>query len=92
MIASTYPDGLEWSMEQVAGTTELETTGGIYILAEKIQSLTSLLPDYAWKYNESMTGTVFSGIFGGIVVIIVCTMICFLLKYFRKKSRERTKE
>ena len=86
LLASAYPDGLEWSMERVAGTAELEAEGGVYALAEKVQSLTSLFPDYAWKNSESATGTVFSGIFGGIVVITVCVGLCYLLKRFRKKA------
>ncbi len=86
LLASAYPDGLEWSMEQVAGTAELEAEGGIYALVEKIQSLTSLFPDYAWKNSESLTGTVFSGVFGGIVVIAVCVVICYVLRHFRKKD------
>ena len=30
LLASAYPDGLEWSMERVAGTAELEAEGGIF--------------------------------------------------------------
>lgn len=86
LLASAYPDGLEWSMERVAGTTELEAEGGIYALTEKIQALTSLFPDYAWKNSESVTGTSFSGVLGGIVVIAVCVGICYILKCFRKKA------
>lgn len=85
LLASAYPDGLEWSVEKVAGTAELEAKGGIYALAESIQKITSFLPDYAWKNNESVSGTIFSGVFGGIVVIAVCVFVCFILRYFRKK-------
>lgn len=93
LMASAYPDGLEWSMERVAGTAELEAEGTVYAVAEKIQSLTSFLPDYAWKNKESVTGTIFSGVFGGIVVIAVCAAGCFLIKCFRKKTlREQEDE
>lgn len=88
LTASAYPDGLEWSVERVAGVTELDAEGGIYALAEKIQSLTALLPDYAWKNSESVTGTIISGVVGGIVVIAVCVVICCILKHLRKKSKE----
>lgn len=88
LTASAYPDGLEWSVERVAGVTELDAEGGIYALAEKIQSLTALLPDYAWKNSESVTGTMISGVVGGIVVIAVCVVICFTLKHLRKKRKE----
>ena len=36
LFASAYPDGLEWSMEKVAGTAELEAAGGVYESAAKI--------------------------------------------------------
>ncbi len=85
LIASTNPDGLEWSVERVAGVAELEAEGDIYALTEKIQSLTSLLPDYTWKNSESVTGTVFSGVIGGVVVIAVCVAICCILKRLRQK-------
>lgn len=86
LMASANPDGLEWSMEQVAGTAELKAEGGFYALAAKIQSLTSFFPDYAWKNSESVTGTAFSGVLGGVVVIAVCVGICYVLKYFHKKK------
>ena len=37
LFASAFPDGLEWSMEQVAGTSELEAEGGAYSAAKSIQ-------------------------------------------------------
>ena len=68
LYASAFPDGLEWSMEQVAGTTELEAQGTVYEKAENIQETTSLLPDYAFPDSESAVGTSFSGIVGALVV------------------------
>ena len=53
LFASAFPDGLEWSMEQVAGTSELEAEGGVYDTAASVQETTSLLPDYAFKNSES---------------------------------------
>lgn len=86
LVASAYPDGLEWSMEKVAGTTELEAAGGIFDTAANIQNATSLLPDYAFKGSESILGTSFSGLVGGIVVIGVCVFACYGLKLFKKKK------
>lgn len=91
LTASAYPDGLEWSVERVAGQAEMKREGGIYTLTEKIQSLTSLLPDYTWKNRESVTGTVFSGVIGGIVVIAVCVAICCILKRSRQKAIKEQK-
>lgn len=91
LMASAAPDGLEWSMERVAGTVELEAEGGIYTLAEKIQSLTALFPDYGWRSGESVTGTIASGILGGLVVTSVCIAGCYVLRSIRKRNK-RTRE
>lgn len=86
LFASAYPDGLEWSMEQVAGTSELEADGSVYETADRIQSTTAVLPDYAFKNSESAVGTSFSGIVGGAVVVVVCVGACYLFKFFRRKE------
>ena len=86
LFASSFPDGLEWSMEQVAGTTELEAEGGAYETAAGIQETTSLLPDYAFKNSESAVGTSFSGIVGALVVVGVCVGASYAFRFFRKKE------
>ncbi len=86
LFASAFPDGLEWSMEQVAGTTELEADGGVYNTAAGIQDTTSLLPDYAFKDNESAAGTSFSGIVGSLVVVGVLVGASYAFKFFKKKE------
>ena len=42
LFASANPDGLEWSMEKVAGTTELDAKGAAYQKAADIQEWTAL--------------------------------------------------
>ncbi|MCR5342236.1 MAG: PDGLE domain-containing protein, partial [Butyrivibrio sp.] len=86
LFASAFPDGLEWSMEQVAGTTELEADGGAYDTAAGIQETTSLLPDYAFKNSESAAGTSFSGIVGSLVVVGVMVGASYAFKFFKKKD------
>lgn len=76
-------------MERVAGTAELESEGSIYALADGIQSATSLLPDYSWKDNGSVYGTMFSGIIGGVAVVSVCVAVCIILKFFRHRSGDK---
>ncbi|MDO4960938.1 MAG: energy-coupling factor ABC transporter permease [Eubacteriales bacterium] len=88
LFASSNPDGLEWSMEQVAGTAELEAEGGIYDYAAALQDTTSLLPDYAFKDSESAAGTSFSGIFGSIIVAALCMGACYVFSFFRKKKEK----
>lgn len=88
-FASASPDGLEWSMEKVAGTTELLADGRLYELAEKVQGLTALLPDYGFQASESAAGTSFSGIVGGVAVLAVCLSVCLAIK--RAKQAELKK-
>lgn len=86
LAASSYPDGLEWSMEKIAGTTELEAEGGIYDTAASAQEAVAVLPDYSFKGSESAWGTSFSGILGSLIVVGVCVGSCYAFKFFRKKK------
>jgi cobalt/nickel transport system permease protein len=88
LFASALPDGLEWSMEKIAGTTELEASGAIYDFVARIQEKTALLPDYAFRHSDSAVGTSFSGIVGGLVVVGVCVGVSYLLRFFRKAGNQ----
>lgn len=87
LFASSFPDGLEWSMEKITGSTELEASGSIYETADSIVSATALLPDYAFKGSESAAGTSFSGIVGALAVLGLCIGVCYLFKFFKKKDK-----
>jgi len=54
-FASTNPDGLEWSIERVAGTAELESASGIHRIFSEIQNRVAFLPDYGFKTVEDDT-------------------------------------
>lgn len=82
--ASSYPDGLEWSIEKLTGTTEVDSNGVAYQSAERIQEATAILPDYTFKNSDSVIGTSVSGIVGGLTVVILCIGGCYLFKFFRK--------
>lgn len=93
LAASANPDGLEWSIERLTGSAELEAAGEVYQAAGSVQEFTALLPDYAFKGSESALGTTFSGIAGGLVVVGVCVGACWLFKFFRKsRAAEGTKQ
>lgn len=87
LAASSNPDGLEWSIERLTGSAEVEAEGGIYETAGHVQEATALLPDYAFKGSESALGTAFSGVAGGAVVLVACVGACYLFKFFRKKEQ-----
>lgn len=85
LLASEYPDGLEWSIEKITNSTEIEVKSEVYDSFEKVQENTSVLPDYNFKDSDLAIGTSLSGIVGGIVVAVVCIGGCYLFKLFRKE-------
>lgn len=85
-FASEHPDGLEWSMERITGSTELDAgASAVYGIAEKIQNITAIFPDYAFKNSESAAGTSVSGVLGGAIVLIVCIAFSVLVKSIKGK-------
>lgn len=75
-IASSYPDGLEWSIENIAGDNGLPEAAGT--IADKIagvQQSTSFLPDYS---------STWSGIIGCTIVVALVWIVCTI---FTRKAR-----
>lgn len=92
LLASSNPDGLEWSMEKVAGTAELETTGNAYDSAANIQESTAFLPDYGFKSADgegSAAGTSVSGIVGAGITLVLAGGTGYLI-YAVKRRKEKT--
>ncbi|KNZ40682.1 energy-coupling factor ABC transporter permease [Acetobacterium bakii] len=89
LFASANPDGLEWAMERVAGTTELETSGDVYGNAGEIQEATAILPDYGFKDGDgSAVGTSVSGIVGGGITLLLAGGVGYLI-YAVKRKKEK---
>ncbi len=89
-FASTFPDGLEWSIEKVYGKPELpEQEHGIAGALKGFQEKTAFLPDYNFKKLESEgkkeeathswpgvnIGTSLSGFIGAIIVLGIVLII-----------------
>ncbi|MCR5396329.1 MAG: energy-coupling factor ABC transporter permease [Lachnospiraceae bacterium] len=91
LFASAFPDGLEWSIERITGSTELESAGGIYDVFASIQEKTAFLPDYALKGSESAVGTTISGIVGAVIVLLLCVAVSYVFKFFRNQNKETVK-
>ena len=67
LLASQYPDGLEWSVEKITGSTELKSPeqGPAAHAAQKageVQEKTAVMPDY--EYADGSGGTSAAGILG----------------------------
>ncbi len=100
-FASTYPDGLEWSIEKLTGKGELpEQEQGIPAALKTVQEKTAFLPDYNFKsvnrekpetekstaWPGIETGISVAGILGGAIVLGMIVLIGFALKVFKKRQ------
>ncbi|MDR2784460.1 MAG: energy-coupling factor ABC transporter permease [Treponema sp.] len=90
IFASAYPDGLEWSMEGVAGTAELEAEGPAFRQAEAIQEATAFMPDYGFPSGgeDSAAGTAVAGIAGSLLTCALAGLAGFVI-WRVKKSRAK---
>ena len=86
LIASSFPDGLEWSSERLTGSTEIEAEGGVYETAGGIQESISFLPDYNLPDSESAAGTSLSGIVGALMVVVLAGGGAALFRFFRHRE------
>ena len=99
LLASSNPDGLEWSIdgvlrkaEPVAAMAEngeprgIEAEGGAYDAFSGIQQATSLMPDYAFKDSESAAGTSVAGVVGSVATLLVALGVGALITRARRKS------
>ncbi|MEW6108017.1 MAG: energy-coupling factor ABC transporter permease [Nitrospirota bacterium] len=99
-FASTYPDGLEWSIEKISGSSALhEDDKGVAQSLKKLQEKTAILPDYNFKSDDHSSGpespeqwpnvspgTSVSGVLGAIMVICLIFVLGIGIKALRKKK------
>ncbi|NHZ84805.1 MAG: cobalamin biosynthesis protein CbiM [Planctomycetia bacterium] len=103
-FASSYPDGLEWSMLKTSGTEELTTPEkGIHSKLSAIQEKSVFLPDYSFKQKKSSdisevsnekwpnidAGTTVSGILGSVLTLILAVLIGIILKWRTSKTKNK---
>lgn len=81
LLASSNPDGLEWSMFNQMGINEdsYGVSSSAATKASIIQENLAFLPDYAFKDSEDFTGTVFSGIVGTGIVFLIFIVLSMIL-------------
>lgn len=77
-IASSDPDGLEWSIEKTAGAAELEPApDGLHRRAAAIQQTTAVMPDY---------NTTFAGLVGCGAILAVVFGASYLFRAGQKEG------
>jgi cobalt/nickel transport system permease protein len=104
LFVSSHPDGLEWSIEKITGTTELETEypegnlgpyGPRWSVAAMegaaaIQEKTAFMPDYDFKGAEdSGIGTTVAGIAGGVITFVLAGISVLLISIVKRKQKEK---
>ena len=94
LLASSNPDGLEWSLAGYSANMGLdeEAYGAESAAAEKaaaVQEKTSLLPDYNFAGSDSAAGTSVSGLVGCALVAALAAIISLAGRTARKKSGKK---
>ncbi len=90
LLASAYPDGLEWSMQGVTGSTELESSSQVHDTASEIQESTAILPDYSFKSDsENILGTSTSGIVGGTMTLALAGAAGLTISAVKKRKQAK---
>ena len=87
-FASEHPDGLEWSIQKVTGSTELEAPSPVHGVFSAIQETLAPLPDYSLKTSgeppsgwlQTHWGTSLSGIVGALLTFMIVLGLGFTLK------------
>ncbi|MDR2159292.1 MAG: energy-coupling factor ABC transporter permease [Treponema sp.] len=92
IFASAWPDGLEWSMEGVAGTAELEREGGVYAAAGAAVEKTAFMPDYAFPGEEERSaaaeaaGTATAGLVGSLITVLIAGGVGLIIGKTRRRQ------
>lgn len=86
LYASSNPDGLEWAMEHVAGTTELERDDSVHNAAGDVVENTAILPDYAFSDGS---GTAAAGLIGSVMTLAIAGGAGFIIYTAKKKHAAR---
>lgn len=89
LYASSYPDGLEWSMERAAGTADLEAGGSLHEGVAAVQEHTAFLPDYGFADASEQSapwGTSLSGLVGSLLTLALAGGAGWLITTRKRKQ------
>jgi cobalt/nickel transport system permease protein len=94
LFASGYPDGLEWSIEKITGSAELESPGesAVFEKAAGIQEAAAFMPDYNYPGAEesgSPGGTSVAGVAGSLITCAIAGLLGAMLYLLKRKSPGR---
>ena len=86
LFASQNPDGLEWAVQAVTGSTELEADGAVQENAAAIQEKTALMPDYDYADGE---GTSTAGVVGSALTFVLVGGVGLALAAAKKRRAKQ---
>jgi cobalt/nickel transport system permease protein len=92
LFVSKHPDGLEWSIKNITGATELKTKNSLSEGAALLQEKTAFLPDYNFPdagEKGTAVGTVIAGVSGGIFTFLLAGLSVLIISITKKKQREK---
>lgn len=101
-FASTHPDGLEWSILHVTGSTQLQSNDGIHAALADVQNKTALMPGYAPKASQQASsngpsaanwpsvnaGTSAAGIVGSVITLALAGAVGLLLYLAKRRKKQ----
>jgi cobalt/nickel transport system permease protein len=77
LAVSENPDGLEWSLASVAGTTEIENIDNIQLTATSIRDNIAMMPDYE--------GASIAGLAGVILTLLLAVILGVGISYIIRR-------
>lgn len=98
LFASGNPDGLEWSIEKITGTAELQKSDSAHDKAQALQDKTSIMPDYDFKSDDSadsdgkISGTSASGIIGAAMTCALAAAAGGIITFIKRQNRRKKKK
>jgi cobalt/nickel transport system permease protein len=90
IFASSQPDGLEWAIKKIVGTTKLETASPINEKTTRVQNTIAVMPDYDFKNPEkegSGTGTAVAGITGAALTFLLAGTAAVVISIIKKRRK-----
>lgn len=88
LYASRNPDGLEWSIKGITGSTELKSSDSVHKATGKAVKKTALMPDYS--INSTGGGTAAAGLIGSAVTLGAAAGIGAAVHAVRKRKKNET--
>jgi cobalt/nickel transport system permease protein len=90
LFASSSPDGLEWAVQKVAGTSEIAAVSPMVEKTAQAQSAIAVMPDYNFKgalESTSWVGTSVAGIVGAALTFLLVAV--FALAVYSGKRKQK---